>query len=78
MFDKKKHLKTRCTIMKATTTNIYEKIVVYAMWKHLKRVYENSSRSNTDNLLQEYSTYEKLASDDISTHISKVEQLASN
>lgn len=80
VLDRKRDLKTRCKIMKATTTTVYEKIVVYEtaaeMWKHLRRVYESSSRLNTANLLQEYFAYEKSTNDDMATHISKVEQLA--
>lgn len=71
--DKKEDLKTRSKIMKATTTNVYEKIVVYEtaaqMWQHLKRL-------NVSNILQQYFAYEKLPSDDIATHIAKVERLA--
>lgn len=80
VLDKKKDLKTRCKLMKATTTQVYEKIVVYdtaaQMWQHLKRIYECSSRLNVSNLLQQYFAYEKSPGDDIATHISKVEQLA--
>lgn len=46
------------------------------MWAHLKRIHEKTSKLSTSIRLQAYFAYAKSPSDDMSTHISNVKQLA--
>lgn len=46
------------------------------IWMRLQSIYENASQINRDRIEKEYHDYQKADVDDMSTHVSKVEELA--
>lgn len=46
------------------------------MWERLHQVYENTSPASVGKIFEQYYSYKKDSSDDMATHISKVEALA--
>ena len=67
-------------LFSAMEQSVIQKVITcntaYEVWERLLAVYENTSPASVGKVLRDYYSYEKDPTDDMATHISKVESLA--
>jgi len=72
--------KTQAILFSAMEQSVIQKVLSCEtsgeIWERLHQVYENTSPANVGKIFEQYYSYKKLDSDDMATHISKVESLA--
>ena len=73
-------LKTLTIINGSLDQSVQLKVVscetAWETWERLHQIYENKTPANVAKIFEQYYSYKKMASDDMSAHISKVEALA--
>lgn len=72
--------RAQAVILSALEGTVMQKIIACdtaaEMWERLQQIYENSDPASVGKVLEEYYSYRKNSSDDMATHVSKVEALA--